>query len=135
MAWVAFIVVVPPNSSEQDGQLNFTYTLSNNNQTLNSGAQLQYARDNHPTPPPNPTTIFTTTAAITANGEGIFELPDVTLTNNVNIPHRGRVVGGNYNTLTSILFVPGTSELSGVFKDVGIGGQDADCDWNATVST
>jgi hypothetical protein len=135
MSWVTFNVIVNGNQNA-DGQMQFACTLSNNDQTMNIGATLQYARDSSPTPPPNPITLFTTTEAITANANGTFTLPNVTLTTRFpvqSIP--GTFTGGSkYNTISNLSYDPSTGVLSGTFTDVGTAGNDDPCNWDATVT-
>lgn len=134
MSWVTFNVVQGNGNTVADGQLNFTFTLSNNDTTLNAGATLQYS-SSAATPPPNPTTILTTTSAINL-ANSVFALPGATLTNKFNIPGKGSGFnGGNYNTLSNCTFNPSTSEIKGLFSDVGLAANSDPCSWDATASS
>jgi hypothetical protein len=134
MSWVTFNVVQGNGNTVADGQLNFTFTLSNNNTTLNAGATLQYS-PSAASPPPNSTTILTTTSAINL-ANGVFALPGATLTNKFNIPGKGSGFnGGHYNTLSNCTFNPSTSVIQGLFTDVGIANSSDPCDWQASASS
>jgi len=139
--WFPFNVTNSGNgNSQQDGQMCFTYTITADPytgiRTLATGASLQYARDNNPTPPNNPRTLFTTTAPITANNDahGTFTIPSVTYTTDqkVHIPHVG-TTGGDYNTLGNMVFDPVALTITGQFVEIDIATDPNPCDWEAEV--
>lgn len=131
--WVGFYVTNGLSPKEQDGQICFAYTLSDDDQTLYAGASLLYAPDNHPTPPNNPRTLFTTATDIQANADGTFTIPSVVYSNadKVHIPRVGKT-GGDYNTLANLVFNPANDTITGRFFEAGPANPDP-CDWESDV--
>jgi hypothetical protein len=140
MAWVTFGVKQQNASNQSDGQANFTFVLSSQNggtnNTLNSGASFQYRiTANAPAQ-----AVFTTTKAYTAGANGSFTLDDVTGINPaIHIPAAGSTFqGGNYDSLTGIVFTPSGSSagtISGTFVDTTVDGTADPCPWDASVTT
>lgn len=136
--WQPFYVTNASN--QQDGQINFTYTITSVNgvNTLAAGATLVFANDNNPTPPPasQQVTLFTTTNAIPVNNDGTYSLPAVTFSTKVHIRHIGNGnIGGDYDTLGNLVFNPTTTPITitGQFVSTGPATDPDPCDWESDV--
>jgi hypothetical protein len=127
MGWETFNAGNPNKSSVGDGQCQFTKTITNN--VLKAGAQFQYS-PSAASPPPNPTTVFTTGADIPLNGNNVYSIPDTGLPPSFNIPPKGQFSGGNYTHMVGATYNPTTNALQGTFNDAPAGDVD-DCDWSA----
>ena len=127
MGWETFTAANPNKSSVGDGQCLFTKTITNG--VLKAGATFQYS-PSAASPPPNPTTLFTTAADIPLSNN-VYPIPDSSLPTSFNIPPKGAFSGGNYTTMTGATYNPTTNTLQGTFND-DPAGDDDDCDWSAS---
>jgi hypothetical protein len=117
---------VTTDNAGEDGCVLFTYTLSNNGQTLDKGATLQYKENDNA----NPKTVFTTGEDITINGTQ-FDIGSPTV-GRFHIPSKGLFPGGAYNSVTNVVFDTSTDQISGTFQHLQQ--EDPDCSWDASTS-
>lgn len=118
------------NSAGDDGCILFTHTLTNSGQTLASGAVLQYKE----TDTAAPKTVFTTTSDVPITGTQ-FNIPASAMSfGNFHIPSKGLFTGGDYNSVTNVVYCPGAAggSMAGTFQHVTPQADDPDCDWTAT---
>jgi hypothetical protein len=87
--------------------------------------------------------LFTITG-LAVNADGTYTPPAVTFTpaNKVNIPRAGSFAGGNYNTLSNMVFIPSPlspqvlGTFTGTFSNThAIRSGDDPFDWQANVTT
>jgi hypothetical protein len=139
MSFVTFEVKQPHASDVADGQLEFTWSIDTTESSQPLTGTLSYRITAHA-----PVRMLLTITGLAVNPDGTYTPPAVTFSpaNKVNIPRAGSFAGGNYNTLSNMVFIPSplSPQVLGVFTGTFSNthpthSADDQFDWQANVTT
>jgi|SRR5579872_4302391 len=139
MSFVTFDVKQSGGPDIPDGFLQFSWTIA----STPTGNQLSGTLSYKHTATATPKTL-TTITNLPVNANGTYTPPNVTFSpqDEIHIPAAPPYGGGDYDTLSNMVFTPAAATPSasgtftGTFSDSdGLRPTDSSCDWEAAVTT